>query len=280
MKQLNLTHHFFTTRHGVQLSVWDYGGDGPPLTMGHCTGTCARCLDPVIAALNNKFRVLAIDCRGHGDSAMPEDLDTVDMVTSGLDLLDLVDHFKLTEGIYAMGHSGGGAHVINAALERPGTILKALLVDPIVLPAAFLGQGNRLADGARRRRNEFESKEAARERLTSKPPKSLWRPEVVDAYLEYALHPIDNGAVALNLKGENEARFYEQGGSPGSFERLSNLSTPCLLLSGTESYLIPILEMQKDAIPNASIHLIEGGSHFVPLEQPEKVAEILLDYFK
>ena len=278
--QLKPSHHFFTTRDGVKLSVWDYGGDGPALTMGHCTGTCARCLDPVIAALNNRFRVLAIDCRGHGASSLPDNLDTLDMNSSGLDLLDLIDHFSLSDGVYAMGHSGGGAHVINAALERPGVIKKAVLVDPIVLPAAFLGNADQLANGARRRRNDFESLDAARERLASKPPKSLWRPEVVDAYLEHGLHATQDGTVALNLKGEDEARFYEQGGSPGAFERLSELTTPCLLLSGTESYLLPILEMQKEAIPEASIHLIEGGSHFVPLEEPEQVAAILVNYFQ
>ena len=279
MSSTDPTQHFFKNRDGLQLSVWEFPGDGPVLTLGHCTGTCARCLDPLIAALEGRYHIYAIDCRGHGASEMPPP-DACDMTSSGHDLLDMIDHFDLGEGLLGMGHSGGGAHIIAALLERPQAYRRVVLVDPIVMPPPLIGGGAALAEGARRRRNEFESLEIARERFISKPPKSLWHSAAVDAYLQFGMHATDKGTVDLNLHGEDEARFYDQGGTPGAFERLGEIATPTLLLSGTESYFIPVINMQHEGLQDAQTHIMEGGSHFVPLEQPEEVARLMKDFLE
>ena len=58
---------------GVGINVWDHGGEGDPLLLVHCTGTHGRIWDPLVPALRERFRVIAPDTRGHGDSEKPED---------------------------------------------------------------------------------------------------------------------------------------------------------------------------------------------------------------
>src|ERR1700748_2459465 len=53
---------------GLNFHYTDWGGDGPPLVMLHGLSGHARTWDHTAAALRGRYRVLALDQRGHGDS--------------------------------------------------------------------------------------------------------------------------------------------------------------------------------------------------------------------
>ena len=53
---------------GLRLHYLDWGGDGPPLVMLHGLTGHAHTWDHTAAALGDRYRVLALDQRGHGDS--------------------------------------------------------------------------------------------------------------------------------------------------------------------------------------------------------------------
>ena len=58
---------------GVSLRLLDWGGSGPLALLAHANGFCAGVWDPVALHLRRRFRVIAFDARGHGDSSKPPD---------------------------------------------------------------------------------------------------------------------------------------------------------------------------------------------------------------
>ena len=208
---------------GIQLNVWDYGGPGQPLIFAHCTGTLGRIWDVVVAELGDQFRVLAPDTRGQGDSEAPTDREDYRWDYSGRDLLAVIAHFGLSQGVGAVGHSAGGAHVAYAEHLAPGTFSKALLMDAVIAEPAFFEGENQLAVMVKRRKNELDSIDAARERLTSKPPMEHWVPGAVESYLAHAFRVDASGRCHLKCPGTREAWYYELGGSNDIYEALETL---------------------------------------------------------
>ena len=121
-----------TTPDGVELAVYDFGGDGDDLLLVHATGFCAGVLLPLARALADRFRCHALDLRGHGRSGRPAD---GDFAWSGFatDVLTVVDRLGLDEPV-GFGHSCGGASLLLAEQARPGTFRSLYLFEPVVVP--------------------------------------------------------------------------------------------------------------------------------------------------
>ena len=58
---------------GVAIHYLDWGGDGPPLLLIHATGFLGALWRPIAERLTGRFRVVAFDQRGHGESGKPAD---------------------------------------------------------------------------------------------------------------------------------------------------------------------------------------------------------------
>jgi len=263
---------------GVHIQAWDYGGDGPVVLLCHCTGGVSRLWDPVVAAMGPGAHYVAVDTRGHGGSDKPQDPEAYRWDLSGHDLLAVLDALRPGPGIHAIGHSGGGAHIMHAELLRPGQFSHAILIDPIIGPAAALAEGGKaLSAGARRRKTRFASRSQARERLLKKPPMQFWSEAAIKAYLEYALED-DGPEVALRCPGLIEAWCYEQRNAFDVFERLVEVQTDILLVSGDRSPLLPLVEAQCRRLPHGAIRVMPGTGHFAPQEHPEAFAAIAREW--
>jgi lipase len=140
---------------GVSLNAWDYGGDGPPLLLLHCTGTHGRIWDPLVEHFLPSFRVFSLDTRGHGDSAKPAEREAYAWIHSGRDVLAVADALGFGSGLRVAGHSAGGAHAAYAAWLRPGVFARMALIDPVIGPASFFAGERPLAQKARQRRDTF-----------------------------------------------------------------------------------------------------------------------------
>ena len=264
---------------GISLTVWDYHGKRPPLVFCHCAGTCGRIWSPIISRLNLPNRVFAWDMRGHGDSDKPRDPDGYDTSAFARDLLVATESLELPDGIWAVGHSGGAAAIVCAELLRPGRFARAVLFDAIIAPPVFFDTARTMGDLSRRRKHVFDSRDAARTRLGGKAPMDRWSKESLDAYITQALADRSDGTVELKCPGEIEAWVYETGPKINLFDRLPEVQTEALVVTGTESYMLDHARAQQERLPRSDLHILPDTGHFIPQEQPRECAVLINEWF-
>ena len=278
--ELNPTAIRVTGHAGVSINVWDYGGEGPELVLAHCTGTHGRIWDPLVPVLLPHFRVYAYDTRGHGDSDKPHDPKFYRWIDSGRDLLAVIDGLGLGEGILAAGHSAGAAHICYAEMKRPRTFSRVVLIDPIIGPKEAFNGPNPLAERSRRRRNDFESHEAAIQRFASKSPMNAWDPAALEAYVKFGTVEREDGGISLKCPGEIEAAVYEGSGATDVFEMLGELRFQVTLVTAENSHIRTLAELQRERFSNVDFRVIEGSNHFIPQEKPDEIASLILSALK
>lgn len=256
---------------GTSIATYDFGGDGPDVLFLHATGFHAHTWLPVIERLLDSYRCVAADCRGHGDSASPSDGE-FSWRSFGSDALAVVDALSLDRP-FGAGHSAGGATLLLAELERPRTFRAVWCYEPVVFPRPRVA-GNSLADGARRRREVFPSRDAAYDNYASKPPFSALAPESLRAYVDFGFEELEDGSVRLKCRGEDEARVYEGGSSHGTFERLGEVQVPVFIAGGAQpgSFGPAALGAQHERLPKSELEIMEELGHFGPLEDPARIA--------
>ncbi|MEX2015278.1 MAG: alpha/beta hydrolase, partial [Candidatus Hydrogenedentales bacterium] len=272
----------FTGADDININVWDYGGNGPPLLLLHCTGTHGRVWDPLVPAFLPHFHVYAPETRGHGDSDTPNDPAAYHWRNSGEDLITVLAQLEdelAGKKLFGAGHSAGGAHLAYAEVYRPGTFDKMALIDPIIGPKELFRADSRLAVASQRRRNDFANRAAARARYASKPPMNAWRADVLDAYVEHGLTDMPDGTVTLKIPGPIEAAVYDHAGASDVYERLHELQSPVLLVTGDKSDTRNLVQLQRPRIPNVRFHQMPDTGHFIPQERPDETAQLLRDWF-
>ena len=268
---------------GLSLHYLDWGGARyarlrPPALLLHATGFLAAVWGPIAEALSQRYRVLALDQRGHGDSDKPPSgyhrLDFVADLRAFLDALEL-------EGIIGIGHSAGAANIACCEALRPGSFRRMVLIEPIVFPPvvqAMAGEHTaRLRRGALKRRTVWPSGEALFKSFRSRPPFKTWREDVLRLYVEHGTWRREDGQTELKCPGRIEAQMYA-GASPfDAFELLPEVGCPALVVRGehSDSHLPFIAQALADQMPDARVVTIEGAGHFCPMEKPDAVlAEI------
>ncbi|OGP84745.1 MAG: hypothetical protein A2Y95_03760 [Deltaproteobacteria bacterium RBG_13_65_10] len=102
-------------------------GDGPDLVMLHgLAADLSFWFLRIVPRLKDRWRVTALDLRGHGYSdAPPSGYRTADLAE---DLLALIDHLDIARP-HVVGHSFGGAVALHHAVNRPDRLESLALVD-------------------------------------------------------------------------------------------------------------------------------------------------------
>lgn len=266
------TPHQIRSTDDVELRVHELGGNGPPLLFAHATGLHAHVWDPVSARLP-QHRAIALDFRGHGDSSAPSDHD-FDWTGFADDVLAVVDALALDQ-VAAVGHSKGGAALLLAEERRPGTFSSLWCYEPVVFPGPPPGAGptNPLAEGARRRRSTFPSRQDAIDNFSAKPPFAAVAHESLAAYVDGAFEVAEDGALLLKCEPEHEARVYEMGIQHNAFEHLTEVGCPVVIARGrVEMGPAAVADTVAERLPTGSLAVFDHLGHFGPLEAPDEIS--------
>lgn len=267
-------------RDGLAVATFDLGGPegAPPLLLAHATGFHGLVWMPLAAGLGDRARRWSLDFPGHGDTPAPPSGET-DWRAFARYLLEVVDALGLERPV-GVGHSMGGACLLAAELERPGTFAGLHLYEPIVFPdggppGASGDGGNVLAAGARRRREVFPDRDAAERNYASKPPLNALRPDALRAYVDHGFEDLPDGTVRLKCRGEQEARTFEAAVRLGAFEQLGAVRCPVVVAAGAHGTGPPaeIAELIADALPHGRVERFDHLGHFGPLESPDELAD-------
>jgi len=114
-------------------------GDGPAVLFVHGNVSSSLFWQPMMLALPESYRPLAIDMRGFGDTD-PEPVDATRGLRDYADDLAAVIHTLGLESVHLIGWSMGGGVVLQYLVDRPGThrVASVTLEDP-VSPFGFGG---------------------------------------------------------------------------------------------------------------------------------------------
>ena len=251
-------------------------GGGSDIVFVHATGFCAQVWDPVVeemAAAGMDCDAILLDQRGHGRSfalTHPFDwwqlgADVLDAVTGGADVI-------------GVGHSSGGAALIMAELLAPDTFQRLVLIEPIIPEPPFARQDDHpLAQGALRRRRRFTDQDQAAAAYRGRGPFAGWDERALGGYLAGALEPDPEGGLRLACSPEDEAELYRSAYVHGAWDRLHELDLPVDLVIGRDSATHPAEHVARLAarMPRTDVIWIEDANHFVPMQKPAAVAEVV-----
>ena len=90
-------------------------------------------------------------------------------------------------------------------------------------------------------------------------------------------------SMALSIGAEiHERQILALVNRPNASDFLPNISCPVLLLAGTEDVWSPPLQHQEicDLVQNATVQVIKGAGHFLPVAEPEITSRIILDWLQ
>jgi pimeloyl-ACP methyl ester carboxylesterase len=272
---------------GIDLAIWEWPGEGPPLVFAHATGFHARCWDAVIRRLPGR-RAIAIDLRGHGRSGKPDP--PYPWRSIGQDVAEIAALLDLHSAI-GIGHSMGGHSIVCSALLRPATYAALFLIDPTIFPPGYYGKAPLDSTFILRRRRYYSSLAEMLDRFRTREPFVKWHREVFRDYCEYGLLPAGD-EFELACPPLVEASIYPLSVAPESDlnSELGSFPGPVVVVRGGIPWKMGTFDLNASPtdpdlaarFPQGRDVLLAGRSHFIPMEIPEWVAEEvagLLRYF-
>jgi non-heme chloroperoxidase len=270
---------FITTKDGTQIYYKDWG-KGQPIVFHHGWPLSADDWDAqMLFFLNEGFRVIAHDRRGHGRSTQTATGNEMD--TYAADVAALAEHLDLKNAIH-IGHSTGGGEVARyVARHGKGRVAKAVLVSavpPIMVktPANPGGLDISVFDGLRQ---QLAANRAQFYREVPIPFYGFNRPGVktfegvVDNWWRQGMI---GGAKAHYdcIKAFSETDFTED---------LKAIDVPTLVLHGDDDQIVPYADagvLSAKLLKNSELKIYKGYPHGMLTVHAEELNKDILAFIK
>jgi pimeloyl-ACP methyl ester carboxylesterase len=254
---------------GVRLHAIHHGDPSrSKLVLLHGGGANAHWWDDVAPVLAERFHVVALDFRGHGDSDQPEPRPGAFQ----RDLAALLDHLGAPEATL-LGHSMGGHVALEHAARHGGARRpRALVVVDVARGAGT--RTRRLMRLALAARRTYRTRQEAVARFRFLPPAPGAAADLRERIAACSVREEPDGRFAFKF----DPRWFALG--PGAGPDLERVATPTLLVRGAESPLLSrdgALAIVAE-IRGARLVEIEGAGHNVHLERPARFLEAVLSF--
>ena len=248
-----------TSPDGVVLHFTDQGQGSPTLVFVHGWSCDATYWDAQVAHFAPKHRVVAIDLAGHGASGQERKAYT--MEAFGADVAAVLAQLDLKDAIL-VGHSMGGAVIVEAALAAPDHVLGLVGVDnfqnvTLKLPPESIDVFV----------STFEADFVPRVRAWV----GHFFPAGADSALAAGIAAdMASAPPAVGLSAMRELLHWY--GNRTS-ERLPLLKVPLMCINADMQPTM--VEPIKALVPGYQLRLMAGRGHFVMREDPAKFNELL-----
>lgn len=260
---------------GLDLHLLEWGAPGAPaVLLLHGGSAHARWWEGFAPTVADRFRVLAPDLRGHGDSAWARP-PAYGVDDHAADVLALAEQLDL-RSLAIVGHSFGGM-VAMAAAARLGDGLRALAIVDTRTKSTEIGLRSlqRLAQmPAPRYRTRAEG--IARYRLLpidgQTPPAAVAR---------MAAHALARGTDGLwTYKFDRAALAAVVPHDPGP--ALAGVRCPILAIRGANSPMMSdrAVAALRAAAPQLAVVTVAAAHHHVMLDQPDEFARVLGEFLR
>ncbi|WP_345817216.1 alpha/beta fold hydrolase (plasmid) [Paraburkholderia sp. PREW-6R] len=245
---------------GTRIHVKQQGSGELALVFLHYYGGSSRTWDRVAGELSDRYRIVATDHRGWGDSEAAAD--GYRIADLAADAEGVIEALGLQRCVL-VGHSMGGKVAQLIASRRPRGLEGLVLVAPSPPSPMRLSDEQRATlAGAYQ---SLESVEFVIDHvLTAKPLDAACRQQVIEDSLK--------GAPQAKAAWPNVAMREDIS------EAVAAIDAPTLVISGELDQVDRVATLQAELlprIPHAALHILPGTGHLSPLEAPLEVAQTI-----
>jgi pimeloyl-ACP methyl ester carboxylesterase len=270
-------HFRIVTARRAHLSTME-AGIGPPVLAIHGLGGTKGSFLPTLAALSDRFRVIAVDLPGFGDSDKPIGAAYDARFFAGA-MVDLLDALEL-DRVDLIGNSLGGRIALELALQAPERVGRMALL----APSLAWRRPRRWAPALRLVRPELGLVQLAPRAVVQTVVRRLipgadegWTAAGVDEFLRAYLTPAGRAAFYAAAR---QIYLEAPHGTDGFWTRLRELDADALFVWGRRDTLVPIAFARHvaEALPHAR-HLELDCGHVPQVELPKPTLHAIAAFF-
>jgi pimeloyl-ACP methyl ester carboxylesterase len=257
---------------GIDFHYLEWGDSAHPhMVLLHGLTGHAHIWDHMAPHLAERFHLLALDQRGHGDSGHADSYTTREFAD---DIEALREHWRI-ERFVLMGLSMGGHNGIAYASQHPERVERLIVID---IPPAF--DMHRIPDRAK---IEAQAKHGHRRFSTLDEAVADARagnPTAPDENLRYRtmcnVRQTSDGGLEFKYDHRVQATWHPDDLWPV----LSRVTMPALLVRGGLTTALPraVADRMVEAFPRLELVEVPDSGHSVPTDRPEKLWPVVLDW--
>ena len=255
---------------GIRTNYIDVGGPSqkPPVVLIHGFPFSHEMWNPQIEFLKTKYRVIAYDIRGHGNSDDGDGQYTIEFFVD--DLLALLDYLKISKATLC-GLSMGGYIALRVMERNPERVASLVLCDT----------------GSQADSNEVKLRRAANMKLV----KSKGVKEFAGVYLKAIIR--QESFQSRSFEVEAIRKMIESNSEIGicgtllalacrtdTTDLLDVIAVPTLIMVGEEDKVTPpkLSELMDSKISGSAIHILPNAAHLSNLENTEDFDKFLGEF--
>lgn len=273
----------YVTLNGLSFHYREYAGPGRPFVLLHGLASNSRWWLLVAPLLAQRFRVLALDQRGHGESDKPDS--GYDFTTIAADLAAFIDALELERPII-VGHSWGSEVALQYAASYPERPAGVVLTE-----GGYLDISARPGMTWERAEQQMAPPDLTRvkpqdliERAKRWELGSVWSDEVEAALMgNFAL--AEDGTLRPHFERANHMQVVRAYWEQRPSELCSSVRCPVLVIAaereggeGTQEWMA----LKREAIERIQTRLDEcdvlwfpNSIHDLPLQRPQELAQAI-----
>ena len=288
MKRLKIK----TARGDLSVCFWEGPVDAPILHWAHANGFNGQTYDRLLRKLADRFNIYAWDTPGYGMTDKGSFYDEINPVLGySYDLEALIIELfkKHKRKILLGGHSIGGSLSLMVSKYIEEKISGLILADPVVInyhyqyltkylsPFGYDSSTLKLTKQALRKRDRWDSFETVLKSYTNRGIFTTWKAGFLKDYLLGGTKKDKNG-VYLSCNPKIEAASFKNTEIVATPKIIKGTRVPILLLIAEIGSTTASLNSFKKLVNLKKIEVIERGTHFFPMEQPDKLISSIKDF--
>lgn len=270
-----ITHGFFKSFDGTKI-FYSIEGQGKPLVF--CYGLVCSSLHWTyqIEHLRKNYRTIWFDYRGHHNSEVPVDLNSLTLENISKDLGLLLDELGIDKTVI-LGHSMGVNVVLDFCRQQPNRVAGMVLANGTAKrPLETMFNMNVFQAGFKILRKAYD--------FSPRLVELIWKTQNTNPISRLAigmggfnphLTPKEDVQLYLDQIAEMDPRILiyliENYDTYDATSWLHTIKTPTLIMAGDQDHIIPLeqQELMHQLIPGSQFEIIRHGSHCPQMDLPE-----------
>ncbi len=253
------------TVNGVKINYVEQGSGDEVVIFVHGYASAKGFWKEALELLPKEYHAYALDLRGHGQSERPGSYQLTEFVE---DIYAFSQELGIERFTY-VGQSMGGKIGMKFALEHPDVLNALVLVSPAAAFAFPPDQVPAIREGTRA---------------------MFATPESIRGYVEWEINgrPVSEKRIndTVNDLSSIDPAAIEKCAdwlfSTDLIPQLGDIRAPTLVVTGAQdkSTTLDVVRPTADAIKGCRFEVFEDNSHFLPIESPQELVDLLTSFIK